>query len=116
MPAADVKQQELSNRLAALDSLESLDAAEAFEAFGSPVQAKQVSPEDLPESSSQQPEQEASSESVYDTLAPLPVNVPGATLSAPEEALLATMQEILNGLLLPVSMSMSASYCACMLC
>lgn len=96
VPASDVKQQELSNRLAALDSLGSLDAAEAFEAFGSPVQAKQASPEHLPDSSSQQAEHEASSESVYDTLAPLPVHVPGATLSAPEEALLATMQEILN--------------------
>lgn len=88
------KQQELNARLAALDSLGSMGADDAFEAFGSPVQTRQLSTD---HSSSRHTQADSADSELYDTSAPLPVCAPAASLSAPEEALLVTMQEMLDG-------------------
>ena len=91
------KHQELIDRLAVLDSLGSMGAEDAFEAFRTPVQTGQL-PTGFPlESSLGQHQAEARKAELFDTAVPLPVCAPPASLSAPEEALLATMQELLDG-------------------
>ncbi len=94
---SDAKHQELIDRLAVLDSLGSMGADDAFEAFCTPVQTRQLPTGSLLESSSGQHQAEAPKAELFDTAVPLPVCAPSASLSAPEEALLATMQELLNG-------------------
>jgi len=91
------KHQELIDRLAVLDSLGSMGAEDAFEAFCTPVQTRQLPTGSPLESSSGQHQAEASKAELFDTAVPLPVCAPSASLSAPEEALLATMQELLDG-------------------
>ena len=99
---ADAKQQELEGRLAALDTLDILGEAEVFQGFGSPLQTRQAfSPRAQPDSFSSQ---------LYNTAAPLPVDAPCACLSAPEEALVSSMQEIMHG------RSSSPCMCAVNLC
>ena len=94
---SDAKHQELIDRLAVLDSLGSMGADDAFEAFCTPFQTRQLPTGSLLESSSGQHQAEAPKAELFDTAVPLPVCAPSASLSAPEEALLATMQELLNG-------------------
>ncbi len=88
------KHQELIDRLAVLDSLGSMGAEDAFEAFCTPVQTRQL-PTGSPLESFLG--QEVPKAELFDTAVPLPVCAPSASLSAPEEALLATMQELLDG-------------------
>ena len=83
---ACAKQRELDSRLAALDTLEFPGEADMFKGFGSPLQTRQM-----------QAQADLSASQLYNTEAPLPVDAPGATLSAPEEALLASMREMLHG-------------------
>lgn len=85
---ANVKQQELDSRLAALDTLDVLGEDDMFEGFGSPLQTRQ--------SPNGQAQPDLLGGQLYNTAAPLPVDAPGATLSAPEEALLASMREMLH--------------------
>ena len=84
---ASAKQQELDDRLAALDTLDFPGEGDMFEGFGSPVQSRHTTSGQTGSFGNQ----------LYDTEAPLPVDAPGATLSAPEEALLASMREMLHG-------------------
>ncbi len=91
------KHQELIDRLAVLDSLGSMGAEDAFEAYGTQVQTRQLPTGSALESSSGQHQAEAPKDELFDTAVPLPVCAPSASLSAPEEALLATMQELLDG-------------------
>ncbi len=91
------KHQELINRLAVLDSLGSMGVEDAFEAFRTPVQARQLPTGSPLESFSGQLQAEAPKAELFGTAVPLPVCAPSASLSAPEEALLATMQELLDG-------------------
>ena len=91
MDTASAKQQELDDRLAALDTLEFPGEADMFEGFGSPVQTGHTASGRAPA--------DAYGHQLYNTEAPLPVDAPGATLSAPEEALLASMREMLHGML-----------------
>lgn len=86
---ACAKQQELDSRLAALDLLEFPGEGDMFEGFGSPLQTRHTG--------SGQARAESLGSQLYNTEAPLPVDAPGATLSAPEEALLASMKEMLHG-------------------
>lgn len=87
---ACAKQRELDSRLAALDLLEFPSGdGDIFEGFGSPLQTRHTS--------SGQAQPESLGCQLYNTEAPLPVDAPGATLSAPEEALLASMKEMLHG-------------------
>ena len=88
---ASAKQQELDDRLAALDTLEFPGEADMFEGFGSPVQTRHTTSGWAPADAYGNP--------LYNTEAPLPVDAPGATLTAPEEALLASIREMLHGVL-----------------
>ncbi|DBA76192.1 hypothetical protein WJX77_003854 [Trebouxia sp. C0004] len=90
------KHQELVDRLAVLDSLGSMGAEGAFEAFDTPFQTRQLPTGCSLESSFGQHQAEAPKAELFDTAVPLPVCAPSASLSAPEEALLATMQELLD--------------------
>lgn len=86
---ASAKQQELQDRLAALDTLDFPGEGAMFEGFGSPVQTRHPT--------SGHAHIDSFGNQLYNTEAPLPVDAPGATLSAPEEALLASMREMLQG-------------------
>ena len=91
---ATAKQQELEDRLAALDTLDfpgegAMFEGFGFEGFGSPVQTRHPT--------SGQAQIDSFGNQLYNTEAPLPVDAPGATLGAPEEALLASMREMLHG-------------------
>ena len=91
------KHQELIDRLAVLDSLGSMGADDAFAAFCTPVQTRHLPAGSPLESSLNQRQAEVPKAELFDTMVPLPVSAPSALLSAPEEALLATMQELLDG-------------------
>lgn len=104
-----IKQQELSDRLAALDVLSSMGDQDAFEAFGSPVQPRQL-PTDLGVESPSGPiKTQPPQDELSDASDQLPGYASSPMLSAPEEALLATMQELLDGKHLT---SLLASPCA----
>jgi len=104
------KHQELIDRLAVLDSLGSTGPEDAFEAFRTPVQTRQLPTGSPLETSLGQHQAEAPKTELFDTAVPLPVCAPSASLSAPEEALLATMQELLDGEhTLPLSACISSS-------
>ena len=89
-----IKQQELSNRLAALDILSSMGDQDAFGAFGSPVQTRQLPTVELPYGDTQT---QSAQEKLCVASDQLPGQASSTVLSAPEEALLATMQELLDG-------------------
>ena len=115
LEAADVpsaNQQQLDEELAVLESQleQSVPAEDGIEAFSSPVQTRQLSISHLLDSSC---EQLAPDSMLYDTTTPLPVCAPGAVLSAPEEALMATMQEMLESEPCMLCDVVCASGCRC---